>query len=181
MNGAASGSAIIVVASAIVAMRTPNSLLLSHRRRQDQIEIGARIEGARDRLHRLRDHQHPGQQHARGDGHQRLLVDRRIGIAADHPIGDEMHEDDEGGDGDADLAQAFAPAGGDHRQPIAPGEPRLVLREPEGGAGRAVMRLAPVSATSARNVSSRLPPSRAPRIRVPCRPDGAALRACLRR
>ena len=134
--------------------------LRGDRRRQDQIEIGARIERARHRFHGLRDHQQPRQQHTCGDRHQHRRVDRRVGVAADHPIGDEVHEDREDENRDHDAAQPLAPARGDHGQPVAPGEPRLVPREPDRGA-RCHAACA-CSATSARKVSSRLAPSLAP-------------------
>jgi hypothetical protein len=100
------------------------------RRREDQVEIGTRIEGTRHRLHRLRHHEQPRQQQACGDRHQEWLVDRRCGETADHRIGDGVHEHHEHGEADADLPQPLAPACGHHCDPVAPGEPHFVPREP---------------------------------------------------
>jgi hypothetical protein len=105
------------------------------RRSQNEVEIGARVEGARDRFHRLRHHQEPRQQDRRGDGDQKMLVDDSGGEAADHEVRDRVHADDEGRDAERDAAAARRLAGGHHRHPIAPGEPRFVAREPDGSAG----------------------------------------------
>ena len=138
------------------------------RRSQDEIEIGPRIEGARRQFHRLRDHQQPRQQHASGDRDQRRLIGRGVGIAADHPIGDEMHEDDEDRDGDDDAAQALAPAAAHHGEPVAPGETPLVPGKPDGAAGLCDHAASAGSATSARKVSSRLALSLAAAPDVSC-------------
>ena len=73
MNGAASGSAIIATDSATVAMRTAKTFCEATGEARIEIEIGARIEGARHRLHRLRHHQQPRQQHGDGDADQHVL------------------------------------------------------------------------------------------------------------
>src|SRR5271155_2956721 len=67
-----------------------------------------------------------------------------------------MHEDDETGDGDDGAAQPLAPAAGHHGEPIAPGEARLVAGKPDGTARLSDHAASVASATSARNVSSRL-------------------------
>ena len=65
-----------------------------HRRRHDQVEIGAGIKYPRHRFDRLRQHQGPGQQDGRGDDDQRGFVERQlqVGEAADHRIGRQMHD-----------------------------------------------------------------------------------------
>ena len=110
-------------------------LMRRRRRRENEIEIGAGVERARHRFHRLRDHQQPRQQQRRGDRDHGVLVGRGIGGRADDEIGDRVHENDEGDKADDDAAHAGATAGGHHRQPVAPGEPRFVPREPDRGAG----------------------------------------------
>jgi hypothetical protein len=109
--------------------------LRGDRRRENEIEISAGVEGARDRFHRLRHHQEPRQQDGGGDADQKMLVDDGGGEAADHEPGDHVHADDESRDAKRDAAAARRLTGGHHRQEIAPGEPRFVAREPDGGAG----------------------------------------------
>ena len=64
-----------------------------------------------------------------------MLVDDSGGEAADHEVRDRVHADDEGRDAERDAAAARRLAGGHHRHPIAPGEPRFVAREPDSSAG----------------------------------------------
>jgi len=108
---------------------------LVDRRSEDEIEVGARIEGARDRFHRLRHHQEPRQQDGRGDGDQKALVDDGRVEAADRKVGDHVHADHEGCQAERNAAAARRLAGGHHCHPIAPGEPRFVACEPDRGAG----------------------------------------------
>ena len=106
------------------------------RRGENEIEIGARIEGARHRLHRLRDHQEPGQAAAWSVMPTSKCLS--TGATAKSPTtaqATSMHENDEAGDADRDAAAALRLAGRHHRQPLAPGEPRLVAGEPDDGAG----------------------------------------------
>src|SRR4029450_10582645 len=73
---------------------------------------------------------------------------------ADHGIGGQVHDDDEGGQGD-DRALSLAAPAGDHRQPFAPGQADLVPGKPGERRGRTHAAAALVS-TSAMNMSSRL-------------------------
>ena len=146
------------------------------RRRQDQVQVGTRIERARDLLHGLRHHQRPGEQGATGDHHQRaaVCIGRKLGELAHDRQRDEMHCHREGDDHENDHARAFAPARGQHRPPVPPRQAEFVMRqEGEGRARHVVTRPVPVrrpaSGTCLRG-SSR-----------PCRPWRAIHRACLRR
>ena len=159
--------------------------LRSDRRGENEIEIGARIEGPGHRLHRLRHHQQPRQQHGDGDADQHVPVERRRGEGADHRIGDGVHDDDEDGDADGHAAAALAPARGHHRKPIAPREPRFVPRKPHRGAGLDHCAESFTRPPARRPAPGRCLPgwrrrrcrSRHDRCR---RPGGAAPRACLR-
>ncbi len=110
-----------------------------HRRRHDQVEIGARIERPCHRLHRLRHHQRPRQQRAAADRNECRLVEIAAGIGErpHHGEGDEMQEGAEQHQHDGDAACAPAPPRRHHAEPVAPGEPQLVRGEPGDGAGRA--------------------------------------------
>jgi hypothetical protein len=124
-----------MVEHAIVVMRTANTR--RDRRRQDQVEIGARIERARHRFHRLRHHQRPGENGATGDDDQRAAVgvDLDLRELRHHRIGDEVHEQRKRHDGDRNDADALRLARGEHREPVAPGEAGLMLREEGEGGG----------------------------------------------
>ena len=92
------------------------------RRRKDEIEVGARVECAGHRFHRLRQHQRPCQQQAAGDHDQGRLVgiEPDSGETADHGIGDDVHEDREYGQCDRDSSHAPAPPGRHHGKPVPP-------------------------------------------------------------
>src|ERR1700722_2316945 len=64
-----------------------------------------------------------------------MRVDSGRGDAVDHEPGDHVHADDERREAERDAATARGFAGGHHRPEIAPGQPRFVAREPDGGAG----------------------------------------------
>ena len=149
-------------------------------RRQNEIEVGVGVERARRRFHGLRHHQQPRQQDACGDCDQCRLVRHRIGIAADHPEGDEMHEDNERRDGDQRARQTLAPAGRHHRKPVAPGQARTRARANQRAVpGCAITPLA-LARRPKRETCLRGSRRRWPR-HCCCRLAGATLRVCLRR